>query len=322
LYILLQEFLIIKGSRSTILPTQSHLVEKYLLTRDHCLIGACTKDSNSAALVATVGSQVRGYCASTASDDVTSAQSVLNAYCNPGAATTPPAAKPSGGVSQYITEIAQFTDLAPCAQSGISYAVQAFSNSLCPADAAGLQSCACTKNQNSLAASQSINSQVGGYCGSTRSADKASAQAMFAGYCGLGNGTSVFPTPSFLPGVVTYYMTDLPNYSSMAPCAKSAMSYEMNNLINSLCPADPRAVVSCACAQDNNSGAFSAALVTEVKGDCGSTASADVSSALGVFDVYCSAGKGLVTPQGVTASGKYSRNILNIYLIQHSHSIG
>jgi hypothetical protein len=277
------------------------------------LIGACTKDSNSAALGASIGSEVRGTCASTASDDVTSAQSVFNIYCSPGAATTPPAAKPSGAVSQYITEIAQFTDLAPCAQSGISYAVLSLSNRLCPSDAAGLQSCACTKNQNSLAASQSINSQIGYYCGSTRSADKASAQAMFAGYCGLGNGTSVFPTPSYLPGVVTYYMTDLPNYSAMAGCAQSAMSYEMRSLINSLCPAAPMAVVSCACAQDNNSGAFSAALVTNVKYSCGSTASDDVSSALSVFDVYCNAGKGLVTPT-VTASGKNSGNTTETYL--------
>jgi hypothetical protein len=259
---------------------------------------------------ASIGSEVRSTCASTASEDVTSAQSVFNAYCNPGAAVTAPTTKASAGISQYITDIAQFTDLARCAQSAVSYAIFYLTNSACPEDPAGLQSCACTKNQNSLGASQSINSQVGSSCGSTRSADKASAQAMFAGYCGLGNGTSAFPTPSYLPGAVSYYMTDLPNYSSLAPCAKSAMSYEMNTLVTYLCPAAPMALVACACAQDNNSGAFSAELVSGVKYSCGSTASADVTSVLSVFDVYCSAGKGLVTPQGVTASGKHPSTYL------------
>jgi hypothetical protein len=37
--------------------------------------------------------------------------------------------------------------------------------------------------------------------------------------------------------------------------------------------------------------------------ECGTTASEAVSSALGVFEYYCSAGKGLVTPKGITASG-------------------
>jgi hypothetical protein len=37
--------------------------------------------------------------------------------------------------------------------------------------------------------------------------------------------------------------------------------------------------------------------------ECGTTASEAVSSALGIFEYYCSAGKGLVTPKGITASG-------------------
>src|SRR4051812_432535 len=106
---------------------------------ESCFIGACTKDSNSNAVGASIGSEVRSMCESTASDDVTSAQSVFGVYCNPGAPAPTPAPKASGGVSQYITEIAQFTDLAPCAQSGVAYAVQYLTNSLCPQDAGGLQ---------------------------------------------------------------------------------------------------------------------------------------------------------------------------------------
>ncbi|KAG9233409.1 hypothetical protein BJ875DRAFT_535403 [Amylocarpus encephaloides] len=262
---------------------------------------ACTKDSNSAAVGGSVAKQVQSYCDSTASEDVTSAASVFNLYCNPGLSTAAPTTK-SGGVSQYITDLPEFTNLAPCAGSGISYAIQSLTRGLCPSDAPGLQSCACTKNQNSGVVTQGINSQVGYYCGSTHSEDKATAQAFFAGYCGLGNGSSVFPSISYLPGAVTYYVTDLPQYSSLAPCAASGLSYEMRSLTGSLCPPDPKALVSCACVKDNNSAEMTAGLMTEVKSYCGSTASDDVVSALSVFDFYCSAGKGLATPQGVTAS--------------------
>ena len=81
------------------------------------------------------------------------------------------------------------------------------------------------------------------------------------------------------------------------------------------------ALVSCVCVQDNNSGAYTGDLMTDVKSYCGSTASADIASALGVFEVYCNAGKGVVTPQGVTASGKDFRGCLVVHLTIYSHSI-
>ncbi|RDL36541.1 uncharacterized protein BP5553_05893 [Venustampulla echinocandica] len=264
---------------------------------------ACTKDSNSAVVLASITSNVKYYCASTATEDIASASAVFSGYCNQGGSVSAaPTTKASGStVSQFITDLPAYMDLAPCAGSAISYAVQHLSASKCPAEASGLQSCACTKDQNSVAASQSINSQVKYYCGSTHTEDITSALGVFAGYCGLPS-TSNFPSASNLPGRVSYYITDLPQFESLAPCAKSGVSYQVGALTRSICPIDPMALVSCACVKDNNSQGMSADLTSQVKAYCGSTASADITSALAVFDFYCSAGKGLVTPQGVTAS--------------------
>jgi hypothetical protein len=118
-------------------------------------------------------------------------------------------------------------------------------------------------------------------------------------------GTTVFPNPSRLPGDVTYYITDLPQYSSLATCAQYAVSYPVMSIgdLDGDCPSEALGLVSCACVKDQNSQALTSAIISNAKEECGSTASAAVASALGVFAYYCSAGKGLVTPSGVTASG-------------------
>jgi hypothetical protein len=141
-------------------------------------------------------------------------------------------------------------------------------------------------------------------CGSTHSEDLTSAQAVFAGYCEMGNGTTSFPTASYLKGDVTYYITDLPTYSSLANCAQEAVSYPVGGLVRNDCPTDPRGAVSCLCVKDSNSQALNSAIISQISENCGTTATEDVTSALGVFAFYCSAGKGLVTPSGVTASGE------------------
>lgn len=285
------------------------------LTRSKCPSGvtelascACTKDGNSDAALVSITSNVKYYCASTATEDIASASVVFNAYCNQGGSVTgaPPTTTKASGktVSVYITDLPAYNDLAPCAASGISYAVQSLSRSNCPGDVSGLQSCACTKDQNSVGVTLSILSQVKYYCGSTHTEDVTSAQAVFSGYCGLPL-TSNFPSATYLPGAVSYYITDMPQYNSLAPCAQSGISYQIGRLTRSLCPDGPKALVSCACVKDNNSQGMSADITSQVKGYCGSTASADITSALAMFDIYCSAGKGLVTPEGITASGKW-----------------
>ncbi len=105
----------------------------------------------------------------------------------------------------------------------------------------------CRKQQNSLAISQSINSDIRTECSLT--ADLSSAQAFFSAYCNLNNGTSDFPIPSSPPGDMTYYITDMPQYSSMAPCARSALSRAAQN--SDACPRiGPQALASCACLKE------------------------------------------------------------------------
>jgi hypothetical protein len=58
-------------------------------------------------------------CGSTASEDQTSAKSVLSAYCDP--ALTVSFATPTA-VTAYITEVPEYEYLAPCAQSALYYA--------------------------------------------------------------------------------------------------------------------------------------------------------------------------------------------------------
>jgi hypothetical protein len=242
-------------------------------------------------------------CGSTATEDVASAADAFSAYCNQATAVAVPTPT-SGAISRYITDLSAFSDLAPCAQTALSYSVQGLTNSKCPSGASILQSCACTKGQISLSISEALSTAVSYTCGSTHTADIASAQAIFAGYCGLGNGTSDFPTPSPLAGKMTYYITDLPTYSSLAKCARTAVSYPVQSQSLHDCPSNPMSLASCICVKDQNSDAASSSIKYSVSYLCGSTASADIASALGVLDYYCSAAKGLLTPVGVTASGK------------------
>jgi len=80
-------------------------------------------------------------------------------------------------VSYYITDLPQFTSLAPCARSGLSYGVFANTYSLCPEGPQALASCACLKEGMSVYASSEITSSVRYYC-SSNVADVTSALAV------------------------------------------------------------------------------------------------------------------------------------------------
>jgi hypothetical protein len=283
---------------------------------------ACTKDNNLASISSAVSNNVLENCGTTATDDVGSAAAVLSAYCNQ-AVVVPTTAPASNAISQYITDFPAYSDLAPCAEDALSYVVQGLTEEKCPPGASALASCACTKNQNSLWVSEQIGSNMGDYCGSTHTEDVTSAEAVFAAYCGLGNNSyPAFPTTSALSGDVTYYITDLPQFSSLASCAQYAVSYPVLAQTDHDCPSQPLGLVSCACVKDQNSLAMVSEITNNVAENCGKTASDDVSSALAVFAEYCSAGKGLVTPKGVTASGKillepYYRLRFQILTVKH-----
>ncbi|EJT77065.1 hypothetical protein GGTG_06979 [Gaeumannomyces tritici R3-111a-1] len=260
----------------------------------------CTKNNNIVAISSGISSSVSYSCGSTASDDQASAATVLSAYCNQNA--MPTFAPPSITVTNYISDLPEFQYLAGCAKGALGYAVQSMTNSFCPPEASNLATCACMKNQNSLKVSQIINSSVRYSC-TSHMADVTSAQAMFSAYCNMAvSGISNFPQPSPPPGDMSYYITALPQYSAMAPCAQSAVSYAIKSQANNYCPEGVQALASCVCIKESIFGSVSSSVTSGVKWSCSSTASEDITSALAVLDVYCSAAKGQVKPTGIAES--------------------
>ena len=265
---------------------------------------ACTKQGNSAGVQATITSSVKYSCGATATEDFSSASLVFNQYCNQGSGLSTPGAG-NTQVSQAITDIPYFADLAPCAASAVRYAVGTMTNYLCQEGVPQLHSCVCTKNENSFAVSSMIQSNVQYSCGATHSADITSALALFAGWCKMADGTTEFPNTSDLGGAMSYYINDLPDFSSMAKCAQSAVSYGVFTMTGDLCPGYPGALASCVCAKDGNSGLVSSLITSNVKYSCDNTATEDITSALAIFDQYCKAAKGEVKPAGITASSEH-----------------
>jgi hypothetical protein len=232
--------------------------------------------------------------------------------------TAPPQTGPT--VSQYITDLPAYQSLAPCAAGAISTIFLGLTTHNCPTPAPDVAGCACTKDQNSLAGS--INAMVLQSCGSTPSEDVTSAQAVLSSYCALLSGpaaaSAVATQPPALSGDVTYYITDLPDWSSLAPCPANAVSRWVQTQTYQQCQSAPLSLVSCVCVKDQNSEAISGYITSEVRQNCaaGGPATADITSAIGVLDEYCSARKGLVTPTGVTVSSKSSVFLEPSWLVQ------
>ncbi|OHW93665.1 hypothetical protein CSPAE12_07698 [Colletotrichum incanum] len=247
----------------------------------------CTKNNNLAAVSTSLSKSISYSCGSTASEDQTSAAAVLSQYCTPDATVT--FATPTTNiVTKYATDIAEFTNMAPCAQSGVSYALSSMT-SLCPEPASLMAPCICTKNDNSARVSRSVASLVRYSC--SNAADVTSGLAFYDAYCAMNKGTTAFPQPSPPPGDMTYYMTALSQYSSLAPCAQSGMSNAMNSLTRYQCPEGPKALASCICLKDGVTNLVTSTVTSDIKYYCSSTASEDVSSALAVLDFYCKAAR-------------------------------
>ncbi|RYP58643.1 hypothetical protein DL769_008860 [Monosporascus sp. CRB-8-3] len=225
----------------------------------------------------------------------------------------------------YVTDLSIFTVLAQTYDS-------------CPEGVEELQSCVCTKNNNFESVSSLVSSSVSYSCGKTASDDQASAASVLDAYCNQAEITP-FPEPeqpvseyivdlaayqdlapcarsgiskvlgsmaSGPPGDMTYYITALSEYSALAPCAQSALSYGVQSQSYDFCPDAPQALASCVCLKDGISRIVSNAITSSVRDSCASTATEDISSALEVFDYYCSAAKAEVTPEGVTESNTAS----------------
>jgi hypothetical protein len=74
--------------------------------------------------------------------------------------------------------------------------------------------------------SSKISASISYSCGSTASDDQKSASSVLSAYCNPG-ATVAFYTPS----AVSAYITDLPEYDYLAPCAQSALRYAVGYVV-------------------------------------------------------------------------------------------
>ncbi|KAM0570399.1 hypothetical protein D7B24_008967 [Verticillium nonalfalfae] len=251
----------------------------------------CTKGNNYADISTAISSSLSYSCDSTATEDFTSANVVYSAYCTPDKTFDLPT--PTANIiSEMITDMPLFSSLAPCAQSGLSIAVGRMSDK-CPEAENQYAPCICTRNENSAAISDVIKSSVSYNCENTH--DITSAQAFFAAYCAMNDGTTALPAPSPPPGDMSYYITALDAYSSLDRCAQSALSSIVAYQTYNYCPQGPQALASCVCIKGGRFSSVSSSVTSEVKWDCSSTRQLDnVRSAMDVLDFYCDAAKGNV----------------------------
>ncbi|KAL2136444.1 hypothetical protein VTI74DRAFT_3677 [Chaetomium olivicolor] len=120
----------------------------------------------------------------------------------------------------YVTELPMFSQLAPCVQYALSYGIQSQTYNNCPSASTDLQSCVCTKNKNLASISSKISASINSGCGPAASEDQASAATVLSAYCNP-DSTFSFATPT----AVSDYITDIPEFSYLAPCAQSALKY-------------------------------------------------------------------------------------------------
>ena len=95
--------------------------------------------------------------------------------------------------------------------------------SVCPQAAIDLQSCVCSKGSIPSSIQSAISRSVSYSCGSTATDDQASASRVYDAYCNQANITP-FPKPT---QAVSQYIMDFPEMAALAPCAASAVSYNV-----------------------------------------------------------------------------------------------
>ncbi|GFP60482.1 hypothetical protein TASIC1_0019002800 [Trichoderma asperellum] len=122
----------------------------------------------------------------------------------------------------------------------------------------------------------------------------------------MNNGTTTFTQPAGPPGDMTYHITALPQFKSLRSCAQSGVASAILEQTNIYCATGPQALASCVCIKSGMSGRISSTLTSNVKWNCDNTATADVASALDVFELYCSAAeKEVVISVADTATETY-----------------
>ncbi|KAF7555214.1 hypothetical protein G7046_g6615 [Stylonectria norvegica] len=251
----------------------------------------CSNTGELKEMSSSISSSVSWNCGSSASDDFWSVFKVMDLYCDQDQTIT--FSSPTKNiVKAYITDIPEMTYLAPCAQSALSQAVLGAAYSRCP-EAAELQApCVCSKSDVVSDISETIKSSAKYSCDNNE--DVTAAQNFYHEYCAMNNGTTSFAAPAGPPGDMTYYITALPRFKSLHKCAQSGIASAIMGQTSYLCGNGPQALASCICIKSGMFNYISTGLTSQVKEFCDSTALADLSSALDVFDYYCSAAESKV----------------------------
>ncbi len=100
----------------------------------------CSKNNNFASISADVVTSVKYSCGSTATDDISSASTVMSVYCNQQANVAFPT--PTNPVTLYITDVPEISYMGGCASSVLSDVVLGLTEADCQSDATALASCA------------------------------------------------------------------------------------------------------------------------------------------------------------------------------------
>ncbi|OAA53141.1 hypothetical protein ISF_08982 [Cordyceps fumosorosea ARSEF 2679] len=246
----------------------------------------CTNSAELGKMSASIRSAVSSRCGTKADDDQSSAAALVDKYCHPDRTITfsTPTTNIIPGV---MSDVAAISSLPPCVQSGISAAVTAAAYDGCPTVANMWAPCVCSKKNVVDQIGSSLGQQVRSSC--SNADDVTLASSFYTQFCAMNQGTTSFGAMPGPPGDMTYYITALPQFSSLHSCAQSGVIQAVMSQSTYLCASGPQALASCVCLKPGILGKASQSLTSSVKYACDNTALADVASAASVLDYYCQA---------------------------------
>ncbi|OAA78700.1 hypothetical protein LEL_05523 [Akanthomyces lecanii RCEF 1005] len=246
----------------------------------------CTNSAELNKMTVSISSAVSSRCGKQADDDQSSAALLVDKYCHPEKTIT--FATPTANIIPGVmSDVAAISSLPPCVQSGLSAAVNAAAYENCPTVANMWAPCACSKENVVDQINSSLGQEVRKSC--SNADDMTLASSFYTQFCAMNEGTTSFNAMPGPPGDMTYYITALPQFSSLRACAQTGVVEAVMSQSSYLCAAGPQALASCVCLKPGILGKASQSLTSSVKYNCDNTALADVSAAADVLDYYCQA---------------------------------
>ncbi|KAK8150479.1 hypothetical protein G3M48_001687 [Beauveria asiatica] len=251
----------------------------------------CTNSAELNKMTQSISSAVSSRCGKQADDDQTSAARLVDKYCHPDKTIT--FATPTTNIIPGVmSDVAAISSLPPCVQSGLSAAVNAAAYDGCPTVANMWAPCACSKKNVVDQINASLGQEVRKSC--SNADDVTLASNFYTQFCAMNEGTTSFGAMPGPPGDMSYYITALPQFTSLRPCAQTGIVEAVMSQSKYLCAAGPQALASCVCLKPGILGKASQVLTSSVKYNCDNTALADVSSAASVVEYYCQAAQNKV----------------------------